>query len=88
MIQIYENWYMDADDRNYILCELTNSVDKLGNPIYKNHKYYSSVGRVLDGCLKSMERRAVGESKSLDDALNKLDTLVALTADLRRKIVE
>lgn len=51
-VQIEENLFLESDERNFFIKELTGKQDKNGNDISKTHGYYSTVQQALNGLLQ------------------------------------
>ena len=47
MIHLYENWYLDADDKNYILTEWDGKTNKNGNRVVMGVHYITSLSDVF-----------------------------------------
>ena len=65
MIRLTDDYYIDMDERNYILCWDYKKVDKKGNMVYKPLGYFGSIKDLLN----------YWAEMSVKNALSKYDTL-------------
>ena len=78
MIHIKGDYYIDADETQFILKEDKHKVDKEGRPIFDNLGYYGTFKQAVSGFLK-MEQRgniASGPDRELDEAFRDMNLLV------------
>ena len=61
MFHIENDWYLDADDYCYTLMRKTDSTDKNGNTIYKDLRYYPTIGAALKGYAEMKLRKITAE---------------------------
>ena len=78
MIHIKGDYYIDADETQFILKEDKHKVDKEGRPIFDFIGYYGTFKQAVSGFLK-MEQRgniASGPDRELDEAFRDMNLLV------------
>ena len=76
MIHIIDNFYLDADDRQFILIEWdgkTSTYKGSTKNEYKSQMFYSRFENVLEKLAVILQRRAIGEVKTLQELGQKLD---------------
>ena len=61
MFHIENDWYIDADDYCYTLMRKTDSVDKNGATIYRDLRYYPTIGAALKGYAEMRLRKITAE---------------------------
>lgn len=87
MIHIKGNYYIDADETQFILKEDKHRVDKEGRPIFDSLGYYGTFKQAVSGFLK-MEQRgniANGPDRELDEAFRDMNLLVLELEELLNK---
>jgi hypothetical protein len=78
MIHIKDDYYIDADETQFILKEDKHRVDKEGRPIFDSLGYYGTFKQAVSGFLK-MEQRGIianGPDRELDEAFRDMNLLV------------
>ena len=77
MIKITDDFYIDADSKNYILRERTIIQDKesknYGKELFKDEGYYTSLEHLLKGFLKVQTREWIqNNSGNIKDLLKEI----------------
>lgn len=77
MIRITDDFYIDADSKNYILRERTIIQDKesknYGKELFKDEGYYTSLEHLLKGFLKVQTREWIqSNSGNIKDLLKEI----------------
>ena len=79
MIHIIDNFYLDADEKNFILYEwdgkTKTSKGGLINNVYQSYSYFQSFDNVLSKIALLMQRRSIQESQDLKELGKKLDQI-------------
>ena len=86
MIQIYKNYYLDADAYSFQLRRKTNEIKK-GKPVYDIVGYVSSIDGVYRLLIRELERRELCEKevKTFEEFAKGLEEpLAVLTETFRR----
>lgn len=75
MVHIVDNWYIDADDGNYILIEW-NGKKKINKKSGKEentgqrNRYYSKIDTALEQLVAITARRAIASSHTVQEMLS------------------
>lgn len=74
MVHIVDNWYIDADDSNYILIEWAGKKQvkkKTGAESMQGakYRYYNKIDTALEQLVAITARRAIASSKSIQEML-------------------
>ena len=74
MVHIVDNWYIDADDSNYILIEWAgkkqvNKKTGLESMQSAKYRYYNKIDTALEQLVAITARRAIASSKSIQEML-------------------
>ena len=74
MIHLVENYYLDSDDRNFILfLKKGERTDKNGKVLYVGeYFYYSDLQQLLTGLYKRLQRSQVQWSNTLEELRDRL----------------
>lgn len=56
MIHVIDDWYLDADERVFVLKRNTGSLDKDNNKIYSDYTYHSTVEKALSYLMVKYQR--------------------------------
>lgn len=77
MMHIKDDYYLDANDSEFVLKRKTKSTDKNGKTVYKTEGYFNSVEGALKSLLRTYQRKYIKErSVDLAQAYKKFDTLI------------
>ena len=74
MVHIVDNWYIDADDSNYILIEWAGKKQTSKNTGTESmqgakYRYYNKIDTALEQLVAITARRAIASSKSIQEML-------------------
>lgn len=74
MVHIVDNWYIDADDSNYILIEWAgkkqvNKKTGVESMQSAKYRYYNKIDTALEQLVAITARRAIASSKSIQEML-------------------
>lgn len=91
MIHLFDQFYLDADEKNFILYEWdgTTKVRKNNqaiNNVYKSYSYFQCFENVLSKVAIMMQRRAIQESKDLPELGKRLDFIKETIEELTRRM--
>lgn len=88
MIRLIENFYLDADDRQYILLEWDGSYDKKTGKNKQNVSYWycSKLASALDVLLSVLVRRGIAASE--ESGIPAVKKIIRDETDRIRKMLE
>ena len=91
MIHLFDQFYLDADEEQFILIEWDGSisnVDKNGNRtnMYKSRHYYSDFNHVITKLATMGQRRSIASSSSLSEMIEKFEQTKKSIEDLTRRM--
>ena len=74
MVHIVDNWYIDADDSNYILIEWAGKKQtskKTGTKSMQNakYRYYNKIDTALEQLVAITARRSIASAKTVQEML-------------------
>ena len=88
MIKIFEDWYIDADPRCYVLQQI-GAPDKDGNPTWKNATYHTTVAQAIQMLMNRKQLDIVRQNnltlkETLDNFQELNETFKSLLSDLEK----
>ena len=75
MIDLGQNYYIDADEYQYMVKKWTG-YDKDGTDVYKILSYHSTIQMALESVMRKYQRKMISESTiTLRDAIDEFDRI-------------
>lgn len=75
MIDLGQNYYIDADEYQYMIKKWTG-YDKDGTDVYKIMSYHSTIQMALESVMRKYQRQMISESTiTLRDAIEEFDRI-------------
>lgn len=59
MIHIEKNYYIDADETQFLLIRMTGKTDKQGKPVKDYLSYHATISQAVRAYLRMQERNVV-----------------------------
>ena len=88
MIHLIEDYYLDSDDRNFILfLKKGERTDKNGKELYVGeYFYYSDLQQLLTGLYKRLQRSQIKWSNSLEELRDRLAMVEATIEEIGSRV--
>lgn len=86
MINLTEDFYLDADDNQFTLIQWAGKYDKKNNKTGMKYRYYSTLDSLLKGLATVLMRRDVQNSETLTELAEAIEISLAVVNCMAERI--
>lgn len=86
MIHIIDDWYLDTDDKCFVLKRDTGSFDKNNNKMYVDYTYHSTLEQSLSYLMRKYQKNATELNMEISSYLELCKTINQEFVDILKDI--